>query len=119
MRPPISTPEREDGVVCYGNWEISYNPPPIPSRNCDWQFCHKDFDGAEDACDNRYGHAASLLEAMGDIDDREDDLFWERGCDDCPLATPDSCLKVGCCPHRDDKRARLEAYEAQRKAVSQ
>ena len=25
-----------------------YNPPPIPMRNCDWQFAHADYDGPED-----------------------------------------------------------------------
>ena len=27
---------------------IEYNPPPIPMRNCDWQYAHQDYDGPED-----------------------------------------------------------------------
>jgi len=29
-------------------YDIVYNPPPIPMRNCDWQFCHEDYDGPGD-----------------------------------------------------------------------
>ena len=29
-------------------YECVYNPPPIPMRNCDWQFCHTDYDGPGD-----------------------------------------------------------------------
>lgn len=104
--------------VSYGNWLISYNPPPIPARNCDWQFCHKDFDGAEDACDDRYGSAASLLAAMSDIDDREADRFDERGCEECSLATPTSCLKARSCAYLDDEALRRRLFDAASKATA-
>lgn len=51
--------------VRYGRWMISYEPPPIPTRNCDWQFVHDDYDGPED---RRAGHAASIAQAMAEID---------------------------------------------------
>jgi hypothetical protein len=55
----------------YRGWHIEFNPPPIPSRNCDWQFWHDDFDGAEDSGDNRCGSAESLEAAKAEIDERE------------------------------------------------
>ena len=54
--------------TAYRDWHIDFDPPPIPTRNCDWQFWHDDFDGAEDANDNRCGYAASLEEAKAEID---------------------------------------------------
>lgn len=56
----------------YGDWHIQYNPPPIPVRNCDWQFWHDDYDGAPDAFDNRHGSAASPEDAKMEIDMIED-----------------------------------------------
>lgn len=52
----------------YKGWYIYYDPPPIPTRNCDWHYVHRDFDGAPDANDNRCGHAASEASAMDEID---------------------------------------------------
>jgi hypothetical protein len=57
----------------YRGWLISFDPPPIPTRNCDWQFWHDDFDGAPDANDSRCGSAGSLEAAKAEIDEREDD----------------------------------------------
>jgi len=56
----------------YRNWIIIYSLTPIPDRNFDYAFFHKDFDGAEDACDGRYGYAGSLEEAKAAIDEEED-----------------------------------------------
>ena len=99
----------------YGNWEISYNPPPIPFRGFDWQFSHKDFDGAEDACDDRHGAASSLEAALDWIDDWEEERFDEHGCQHgCPLALPDvNCLAIEC-KHRTELRHR----EATRAAIA-
>jgi hypothetical protein len=104
----ISRPDIPGQVVKYGNWRISYNPPPIPSRNCDWQFCHKDFDGAEDACDDRYGSAETLLGAMDEIDLRESEAFV---CERCPAADPSWCMQALPCEHRDDQRLRQRLYD--------
>lgn len=61
------------GEVNYRGWHIAYDPPPIPTRNCDWHFWHDDYDGAPDANDSRYGYAPSLEAAKTEIDEREDD----------------------------------------------
>lgn len=99
--------------VKYGNWLIDYNPPPIPVRNCDWQFWHKDFDGAEDAGDNRCGHSSTLIDCMNEIDDYEDDRF---DCQ-CSAADPCGCMRAGSCEWRDDQRARLASRSAHLKAT--
>lgn len=102
-------------AIRYSNWEISYYQPPIPFRGFDWQFSHKDFDGAPDACDDRYGHAATLVACLDEIDDREDERFDEHGCTHgCPyglLQMASACLKADRCVHRDDVHSR-EAFRA-------
>lgn len=32
----------------YRGWEISYNPPPIPVRSCDWIAMHPDYEAWTD-----------------------------------------------------------------------
>lgn len=59
--------------VSYRNWWITYDPPPIPVRTCDWQFWHDDYDGAPDAGDSRCGHAPSLEAAKAEVDFMESD----------------------------------------------
>lgn len=49
----------------YRGYRITYDPPPIPTRACDWQYAHVDYDGPGD---NRCGYAASLDDAKRDID---------------------------------------------------
>lgn len=66
------------GKIAYRNWWIVYAPPPIPTRNCDWQFWHDDYDGAptfgdEGPADNRCGSAPSLEAAKAEIDDWHED----------------------------------------------
>ena len=56
--------------VRYGRWLITFDPPPIPTRNCDWSFTHDDFGGPGD---RRSGHAPSLPLAMAEIDLLEED----------------------------------------------
>lgn len=58
-------------VTIYGPWRIHYDPPPIPSRNCDWHWYHDDFDGDGD---RRYGSCASFADALNECDEMEDDL---------------------------------------------
>lgn len=65
----------------YGNWHIEFNPPPIPTRACDWQFWHDDYDGAPDANDNRCGSAATLDDAKMEID-MIDDMDRELSVDE-------------------------------------
>lgn len=61
------------GVVNYGPWRIYFDPPPIPTRNCDWQFYHEDFDGAPDSGDRRCGSASSFAAALNECDEMEDE----------------------------------------------
>lgn len=76
----------------YRNWHIRYDPPPIPSRACDWQFAHNDFDGAPDAGDNRCGHAPSLEAAKAEIDAWIEENFDCR----CSAAIPQDCMALTC-----------------------
>lgn len=61
------------GVTHYGPWRIYYDPPPIPTRNCDWHWCHDDYDGAPDGNDGRFGHAPSFAAALNECDEYEDE----------------------------------------------
>ena len=58
----------------YRNYTIEYYPPPIPTRQFDFQFVHDDYDGAEDSNDRRAGHAESPAACREAIDEIEDDL---------------------------------------------
>lgn len=82
----------------YRGWTIRYDPPPIPTRNCDWAFVHDDYDGPGDS---RCGHAASLEAAKAEIDEREFDACR------CSAADPLDCMALQCA-HRDAARAALE-----------
>jgi hypothetical protein len=70
---PIS--EGSPSKMMYRNYVIVYQPPPIPARNFDYQFCHDSYDGPGD---NRCGFAGSLEDAKAKIDeiyyDEEDEL---------------------------------------------
>ncbi len=62
----------------YRNYIIKYDPPPIPIRSCDWQFCHEDYDGAPNEtggppADHRSGFAPTLEDAKCLIDEMIDD----------------------------------------------
>jgi hypothetical protein len=54
----------------YRGYVIVNDPPPIPSRDHDWQFAHEDYDGPED---NRCGTAPSLEAAKAEIDEQIND----------------------------------------------
>ena len=53
----------------YRGYKITFDPPPIPSRNCDWQFVHRDYDGPED---RRCGCAHTWDACLNEIDALED-----------------------------------------------
>jgi hypothetical protein len=65
--------------VTYRGWTISYDPPPIPVRDCDWQFVHPNFDASWEGEEDGYvsnglcGYAPSLEAARAEIDVLEDD----------------------------------------------
>lgn len=53
-------------------WTIQRINPPIPARcGMDWQYVHRDYDGAPDSNDNRCGNAASLFACIEEIKDIE------------------------------------------------
>ena len=54
----------------YRGYVITRNPPPIPTRKFDWEYCHEDYDGPGD---NRCGVAASEEAAKAEIDELEDE----------------------------------------------
>lgn len=66
-----------------GIWTIYYDPPPIPTRSCDWHFYHDDYDGApihsesNDCPDKRSGDAASVEECLALIAEIEEELSHE------------------------------------------
>lgn len=54
--------------MLYRDFIITYDPPPIGTRRCDWQYAHKDYDGTEDGEDRRIGFAASEYDCRTLID---------------------------------------------------
>jgi hypothetical protein len=61
--------ERERERFRYGCWTIYFDPPPIPDRSHDWHFYHDDYDGAEDAHDDRCGDGPSVEDCKRQIDE--------------------------------------------------
>jgi hypothetical protein len=67
---------RREPNIAYRGWSISYDPPPIGARNCDWQFSHPDFDASWEGEEDGFvgnglcGYAATLGEAIAEIDER-------------------------------------------------
>lgn len=65
--------------IKFGPWTISYDPPPIPVRNCDWHFTHEDYDASYEGEEDGYvsnglgGRAASVEACKREIADIEED----------------------------------------------
>ena len=57
--------EASDG----SKWHIEHNPVPVPTRSCDWQYSHEDYDGAPDSGDDRCGFADSEQDAKDQIEE--------------------------------------------------
>lgn len=89
----------------YGNWHIEHAPPPIPTHKFDYSFWHADFGGDGD---NRCGHAESLIDAMTQIDEMEDEAFI---CG-CTAPCPSECMALAC-GKRDDRIVRHDSYRAE------
>lgn len=49
-------------------WSISFDYPPIPFRDFDWSATHPDYDGADDANDNRHVCASTREGVIAEID---------------------------------------------------
>lgn len=72
----------------YRGWNVHFDPPPIPSRQFDWQATHPDYDGAEDAEDNRICVGGSRAEVQAEIDE------WIADNETCPR---NASARAGCC----------------------
>lgn len=51
----------------YRGWTITFDPPPIPVRNCDWQATGPDYDAWQDGdgwCDNGQKAFAGTREGL-------------------------------------------------------
>ena len=57
----------------YRNCRIYPNPCNINAA-CDWLWYHDDYDGADDANDNRHGYGESLDACKRQIDEMYDDM---------------------------------------------
>jgi excisionase family DNA binding protein len=74
----------------YRGYTITHNPPPIPMRNCDYQFAHNEYDGPED---RRCGAAPSLDYAKAEIDEQIDDE--QTPADPWPLSVAQAAKRLG------------------------
>ena len=91
--------QASDGSI----WHIEFNPPPVATRSCDWQYAHEDYDGAPDSADCRCGFAGSMEQAVADIEEliaKEVEPLNPEG-DRGPCYLPDPVLdrpKRSACP---------------------
>lgn len=83
----------------YRGFVISYDPPPIPVRTMDWHYVHSDYDGAEDANDNRCGDCVSSEACKAEIDA----LLAEH--------VPDAWERIGADPELAHARKVLSIHE--------
>jgi hypothetical protein len=60
----------KDDLATYGDWRI-YVASYSPAARFDWEFVHKDYDGAPDGNDNRCGRGASFQDCIDQIDEIE------------------------------------------------
>lgn len=78
-RYPIVT--SADGRSRYGPWTIYFDPPPIPTRSCDWHCIHDDYDASYEGPEDGWvsnglsGSWGSFADALNACDEMED----ERG----------------------------------------
>ena len=59
------------GPATYRGFEIYRNPQAM-APGAEWQFTHKDYDGAPDANDDRCGHGSSIDDCKDQIDEMSD-----------------------------------------------
>lgn len=53
-----------------GPYRIWFDPPPIPTRECDWHYQHQDDEGEPSG---RSGHGPSYAYCLGEIIERQAD----------------------------------------------
>lgn len=71
MNGPLGCRPTWSNPTWYGKYRIFSNDTPAPYR---YAFVHDDYDGAEDANDNRHGFGNSIEECCDEIDEIEEDL---------------------------------------------
>lgn len=109
--------EMMDEIRIYRGYQINYDPPPIPVRDMDWHYHHEQFDGGEDAKDDRYGHAASPEDCMREIDLIEDGheavIYAQMGWEFCEYNTKSWFDLTDADRHRliDNARDMIEAQK--------
>lgn len=54
-------------------WHIKYDPPPIPLRECDYQFYHDDYDGT-DGGNGLCGTGRSVIDCLRQIVEIEENV---------------------------------------------
>jgi hypothetical protein len=65
--------QQSPGKWRFGQWTITYDPPPIPIRDCDYRFSHDDFDASYEGEEDGWvgnglsGTAPSLMAALAEI----------------------------------------------------
>ena len=60
-------------ITFYNEWQIRYDPKPIPIRDFDWDFVHPNYDGA-DGGNGLAGNAASIEECIKHIKEIEEEI---------------------------------------------
>ncbi len=68
-------PSKERPSLEYRDYAIKYDPPPIPDRSHDWNYAHKEYDGAPDSGDHRSGTAPTYDDARAAIDEQLAEQF--------------------------------------------
>ena len=59
--------------IWHDKWKIYLSTWNRVWTGCDYEFCHDDYDGADDANDHRYGWAKSIEDAKEQIKEYEED----------------------------------------------
>jgi hypothetical protein len=62
-----------DNPIWVGKWRIYVSDNPLGMAQFTYAFVHDDYDGADDANDNRHGYARTVVEATHLIADLEDE----------------------------------------------
>lgn len=59
--------------IRHGKWLIFFSDNPLGLSQFRYAYVHDDFDGADDAMDDRHGYARTVEEAKAEIDAYEEE----------------------------------------------
>ena len=68
--------------TAYRGWSVSFDPPPIPIRSCDWRATHPDYDASYEGDESGWvdnglkAEAGSFDDLCAQIDELQDE--WEE-----------------------------------------